>query len=86
MTKELLDRAKVLCLEVDEARDRLNIAKNGEVQVEIRGSLRGVRTNRYINKNLDEARMAHIRYEVISGLQEQYDKLQAEFDALGNGG
>ena len=35
---------------------------------------------------LDEERMARFNNDVISRLQEQYDKLQAEFDALGNGG
>jgi len=81
MTKELLDMANELSAEINEAKDRLDMATYGGVRVEVRKK----QISQYVHSELGDARMAHIRHEVISGLQEQYDKLQAEFDALGNG-
>ena len=82
MTKEMLSKANILNEQIGYLKSHLNNVKRGKLKI----GVDKFAFSNDITKYIGESRMNHIRYEVISGLQEQLDNCQAEFDALGNGG
>ena len=82
MTEELLDRAKSLFVKLQ--RSKFELEHTGKNPFEILLYITG--SHWKIIDMLGDAISNDLKEQIRKGLQERYDRLQAEFDALGNDG